>query len=604
MTATASVSLTGNPYIDGVLSGTKWGVTSLTYSFPNSASLYEYGGERDTGFEAFTTLQQDAIRDVLANYSAVCNLTFTEITETSTQHATLRYAESDSTSTAWGYYPSTSAAGGDMWFNNSKNWYDNPAQGNYAYLTMLHETGHALGLKHPHEARGAFGAMPVDHDSLEYSVMSYRSYVGASTTGGYTNGSTSYPQTLMMYDIAALQTMYGADYTTNSGNSVYKWSVTTGEMFIDSVGQGAPAGNKIFMTIWDGGGNDTYDFSNYTTNITVNLNPGEWTTLSTTQLAVLGSGHYAAGNIANSLLFNGDVRSLIENAIGGTGSDTLIGNQVDNILAGGLGNDVLDGGAGTDTAWYSGLISNYSWVENADGSWTVTDSRGAGFDGGDTLWNIELLQFLDGVLGIDTYTPPPPPPVVTNSAPVITSSAASVSVTEWADKSANEIANTAHSASGLLTFTDVDAGDTHVASFRPQGSNYLGSFTLGGVNETTGTLNWSFSVLDSAIDYLKAGQTLTQKYDVNIDDSHGGLATQTITITLVGADDPVTKGKGGPKGNAGGSGLASQDDVLSWLDMLEDQAPEPAGWNTPSHGPVVFVMPGEHQHSLWDYMFA
>src|SRR5258708_36878996 len=107
----------------------------------------------------------------------------------------------------------------------------------------------------------------------------------------------------MMYDIAALQTMYGANYTTNSGNTVYKWSPTTGEMFIDGVGQGAPAGNKIFMTMWDGNGNDTYDFSNYTTNITVNLNPGEWTIVSTTQLANLGSGKLAAGNIANSLLF-------------------------------------------------------------------------------------------------------------------------------------------------------------------------------------------------------------------------------------------------------------------------------------------------------------
>ncbi len=132
---------------------------------------------------------------------------------------------------------------------------------------MMHETGHALGLKHPHEVRGSFGAMPLDHDSLEYTVMSYRSYVGASTASGYTNSSVSYPQTLMMYDITALQSMYGANYSTFSGDTVYKWSTTTGEMFIDGVGQGAPAGNKIFMTVWDGGGNDTYDFSNYTTNL-------------------------------------------------------------------------------------------------------------------------------------------------------------------------------------------------------------------------------------------------------------------------------------------------------------------------------------------------
>ena len=103
--------------------------------------------------------------------------------------------------------------------------------------------------------------------------MSYRSYIGASATSGYTNGANSYPQTLMMYDIAALQEMYGANYKTKAGNTVYKWSPTTGEMSINGVGQGAPAGNKIFMTMWDGGGRDTYDFSNYTTNLTVNLSP-------------------------------------------------------------------------------------------------------------------------------------------------------------------------------------------------------------------------------------------------------------------------------------------------------------------------------------------
>ena len=46
-------------------------------------------------------------------------------------------------------------------------------------------------------------------------------------------------------------------------------------MSINGVAQAAPGGNTIFMTIWDGGGNDTYDFSNYTTNLSVNLQPGE-----------------------------------------------------------------------------------------------------------------------------------------------------------------------------------------------------------------------------------------------------------------------------------------------------------------------------------------
>ena len=71
----------------------------------------------------------------------------------------------------------------------------------------------------------------------------------------------------MMFDIAAIQYMYGANYSHNSGNTTYTFSQTTGEMFVDGVGQGTPQGNRIFRTIWDGNGIDTYDLSNYTTNL-------------------------------------------------------------------------------------------------------------------------------------------------------------------------------------------------------------------------------------------------------------------------------------------------------------------------------------------------
>src|SRR5262249_12881685 len=160
--------------------------------------------------------------------------------------------------TAWAYYPSTYAEGGDGWFHNST--YDNPVKGNYAFLTFLHEIGHALGLKHGHETSG-YGAMTSAHDSMEYSIMTYRGYVGAPTSGGYTNEGWGFAQSPMMYDIAALQSMYGANYGTQAGDTVYSWSATTGQEFVNGVGQGPPGGNRVFTTVWDGGGIDTYDFS-------------------------------------------------------------------------------------------------------------------------------------------------------------------------------------------------------------------------------------------------------------------------------------------------------------------------------------------------------
>jgi serralysin len=250
MPAVTTIGSTGDTYIDGLLGDLKWAISNFSYSFPTSASLYgtSYGEGETATFGTLTSLQQATARTALSMFAAVANVTFTQITETATAHADLRFGLSNLPSTAWAYFPATADEGGDAWFNKSSDAYSKPVKGNYAFLTFIHEIGHALGLEHPHES-----GLPADRDSMEYSVMSYRSYIDASTTGGYPNETWGYVQSLMMLDIAALQHLYGADYTTNSAGTVYRWSATTGEMFVDGIGQGAPGGNRILLTVWDGG---------------------------------------------------------------------------------------------------------------------------------------------------------------------------------------------------------------------------------------------------------------------------------------------------------------------------------------------------------------
>ncbi len=133
------------------------------------------------------------------------------------------------TSNVNAYLPSNAAdgSGGDLWFRNHQR---DPVLGSAAYDDHYEFIRVALGLKYIED---------------EY-------FIDPSVYGGYA------PQTFDARDIRALQTMYGADYgpQSNNTNTVYTWSETTGEMFINGVGQGKPLTNTVNLTIWDGGGID------------------------------------------------------------------------------------------------------------------------------------------------------------------------------------------------------------------------------------------------------------------------------------------------------------------------------------------------------------
>jgi serralysin len=398
---TTAIGTTGNftnQDINGLLSGNAWSGLSITYSFPTAGSDYGfYFGDTSptNGFQALTAGQQTAARYAFGLIAEYSSLTFTERTGTNAASATIRLAGSATPSTSYAYYPGVFSRDGDVWFGNIRN--DPTLKGSYAFSTYLHEIGHALGLKHGHQDDGTHGVLPAAHNSTEWSVMTYMSYIGASGSS-YENAVGSGNQTYMINDIAALQYTYGANFTTRAGNTTYSWNPATGEMLIDGAGQGASTSNKIYAAIWDGNGTDTYDLSNYTTNLAIDLRPGEWSIFDAAQLADIGSGQVARGNIANAHMYlNSDTRSLIENATGGTGHDTLRGNAAANTLTGGNGNDTLQGdggndtllgGGGTDIAVFSGQAGDYVLSLIAGNTYQIV-----GPDGTDTLTDIEQLKF-------------------------------------------------------------------------------------------------------------------------------------------------------------------------------------------------------------------
>ncbi len=346
------------------------------------------------------------------------NLDLTESPMTASG-AEIVIAHSTRASTAFTFFPDGNDHPGDVWFGTNES-LRAPAVGTWAYFVAIHEFGHALGLKHPHDGTSLNPvAMPLSHDDHQHTVMSYNSHSSSAPVGLTTNETFGYPQTYMADDIAALQTMYGANYGFRAEDTTYRWSPETGEVFVNGqsrgrpgAGEGDPVENRIFQTIWDGGGTDTYDLSAYTKRRDHQpQSGGVLGVLAREQLAVLaysftgGSGLVEAdGNVTNARLHDGDSRSLIENAQGGRGPDRITGNEAANVLTGregddtlqgGPGNDVLSGGSGTNVAVFAGRRGDYDIAERPGGLLAVTDHQ-SDRDGADVLSLMKYGQFADG----------------------------------------------------------------------------------------------------------------------------------------------------------------------------------------------------------------
>ena len=368
----SSVTRSNNPYIDALIHITKKDNTNLTYYY---AQNFAEANSQNPFTHAFTPLQQTEFVKALYCYSSVCNLTFTPYAYSSPQKSsppdlTASYAFLGGTGVVG------VSSGPQVWFDVSAV---DPKPGTDDFQTFLHELGHSLGLRHPFEPGTEFGSvMPLDQSAQDYTVMSY----GPAIVGSGTGDNQKF-QTLGLDDIRSMQYLYGANFNTHSEDTVYTWNPTTGEESINGAGQGAPAAPCIFSVLWDGSGRDTYNLSNFTTNLKIDLQPGHWSSFGTLLPQPWDATVIIPGNVANPYLYidpvtgQPDTRSLIENAVGGSGDDSIVGNQLNNTLTGNAGNDTLDGGLGADTM-IGGAGNDTYCVDNAAD--IIIEKQGEGTD--------------------------------------------------------------------------------------------------------------------------------------------------------------------------------------------------------------------------------
>jgi hypothetical protein len=366
--------------------------TPVTINYAFAGEEIGYASASDVKRD-FYQYEKDAILEELDGVASFTNITFVEVSDVHTVNIVFHIssANGNSSSIPPGFADGDSGIRTVGFSENTNLRYLNPdREFNYERFTevdtdfkhdfarskwfIVHELGHVLGLFHPFSSEGFLSTpfpLSVDDAIKSNTVMAYSTARVSQETYEASN--------FRIYDVVALQHLYGKNVNKNTGDSLYEYDDTY----------------DFHQTIIDADGVDTISVAKSERNNVIDLRGGKFSSIAPHFVGYhnwdlpehLGRSH-------NSLSL--DVDSVIENATGGNGDDILVANSVANML---------DGGNGVDTAMFAGNKADYT-VEIIN-SYTVIVTSVANSEDVDNLTDFEFIQFADETVSLNK------PPVVT-----------------------------------------------------------------------------------------------------------------------------------------------------------------------------------------------
>ena len=376
-------ALTGDPIIDAMTTGYKWaldGTRVVDFSISSG-----FSGEYWINPSEIAA----SLKAALATFSEFANIKFNYLGQfvDPTQAARAGSEINVSLDSEWTFFsakeqwaraffpdPSHSqtpyaGAAGDVYLNinSDANTLPSYSPGSAGWFLLLHELGHSLGLKHPHDdgGTGRPTLSNIGFDALDMDLATIMSY----NDEAFANLVQWDPATPMVLDALALQHLYGPNTSTHAGNSVHVLQ-----------------DQDFYTTLWDASGTDTLDVQAQSEGWTIILPNVALTTSVNTQVGLALPNSDWERVVPSSVTW---LLGNFENVRGTAFDDVIITNALDN---------QIQAEGGLDTVVWEQARDQYRISATSTG-WVVQDILGQ--DGVDRLQGVERLVFSDRAIALD-----------------------------------------------------------------------------------------------------------------------------------------------------------------------------------------------------------